>query len=179
MINEINLVRTNPKLYKEFVIDFVKNNPNYKKINETTDCVRELLVKLDTMVPLNKLYFNKSLYLAIGDMDTSSDIITHDFNELGRIQKYDKSIYIASENIIQGNMIYSFNKIERYSMRDCIIRLLIDWEVSDRPYSVVHHAGAHRNTILDPFYNIIAVKGLSTGDTIWYIQEFTYKDFGD
>jgi hypothetical protein len=55
-------------------------------------------------------------------------------------------------------------------MRDCIIRLLIDWEVSDR---------AHRNTILDPFYNIIAVKGLSTGDTIWYIQEFTYKDFGD
>lgn len=170
MINEINLVRTNPKLYKQFVIDFVKSNPNYKKINETNDCVRELLVKLDTMVPLNKLYFNKSLYLAIGDMDTSTDVITHDFNELGRIQKYDKSIYIASENIIQGNMIYSFDRIERYNMRDCIIRLLIDWGVSDR---------THRNTILDPFYNVIAVKGVSTGNTIWYIQEFTYKDFGD
>lgn len=178
MINEINLVRTSPKLYKQFVIDFVKNNPNYKKINETDDCVRELLDKLDTMVPLNKIYFNNSLYLAIGDMSLSPpsrhpksfhcpNIVTHDFNELGRIQKYDKSISIASENIIQGNMVYSSDIIEKYTMRDCIIRLLIDWGVSDR---------GHRNNILDPLYNVIAVKGVYVGNTIWYIQEFAYKD---
>lgn len=173
MINEINLVRTNPKLYKEFIIDFVNNNPNYRKINETNNCVREILAKLDTMSPLNRLYFNKSLYMAISDnseIDTINQTVNHDFNELVRIQKYDKSIYVASENIIQGNMIYSFDKIEKYTMRECIIRLLIDWGIPDR---------SHRNTILDPSYNVVAVKGISMGNSVWYVQEFTWKDWNN
>lgn len=173
MINEINLVRTNPKLYKDFIINFVNNNPNYRKISETNSCVREIIAKLDTMVPLNRLEFNKNLYMAITDnseIDTINRTVNHDFNELSRIQKYDKSIYIASENIIQGNMIYSFDRVEKYTMRECIIRLLIDWGIPDR---------AHRNTILDPSYNVVAVKGISMGNSVWYVQEFTWKDWNN
>lgn len=173
MINEINLVRTNPKLYKDFIINFVNNNPNYRKISETNSCVREILTKLDTMVPLNRLEFNKNLYMAISDnseIDTINRTVNHDFNELSRIQKYDKSIYIASENIIQGNMIYSFDRVEKYTMRECIIRLLIDWGIPDR---------SHRNTILDPSYNVVAVKGISMGNSVWYVQEFTWKDWNN
>lgn len=170
MIDEINLARTNPKLYKEYIIDFVNNNINYKKISQTTEYVKEILSILDTLTPLKALSFDDNVYKAIGDnkmIDTINNTISHDYNELGRIKKYNKEVYVASENIIQGNMIYSYTKIEKYTMRECIVRLLIDWGVLDR---------GHRNTILSDEYNTIAVKGVSIGNSVWYVQDFTRKN---
>ena len=176
MINEINLLRCNPKIYKSYVLDYIDRNKLFCKSCEGKKAIAELINLLDTIKPIKKLKFSRGIYLALidhGGVDTAKGNIKHDMRTLYRINKYDKSFKYVGENIICSTIcgqIGDYKKCTDISMRDCIIAFMLDISIPDR---------GHRLNILDRKFNSVAVRKVSLKEgqitRIFYIQEFGRK----
>lgn len=160
MIDEINLVRTNPKLYKTYVEDYYKKNRILLKFNGMDKCLSELLDVLDTIKPMKPILFSTSLYKSLafhGGIDSINSIINHD-NISNRIVKYSKDFRFFGENII----LFSGVGKEK-SARDCVIELITDWKVDNR---------GHRKNILSNKFSHIATKKIVFKTKKYFIVDF-------
>ena len=154
MISEINVLRSNPKMYKEYVSEFVNDKRNYY-IYSTTEAkndIESLINCLDTIGTLDSLMFDSIIYESFYShkgIDSVNFSVKHDeiFNRVDYSH--------VGENIINSNR----------SVRDCIIILLIDYGVSDK---------GHRKNLLDKEFNSVAVKEVKFPTTkgVYYIQDF-------
>ena len=146
MIEEINLVRTQPLEY----ISIVKENINDKHFNGSEKRVaKELIKMLKTMEPLLPLSFSPSLYKTAKQHG----------EWMLKKKKFKHSQYVKDyrENLIGGV----------YDVRQAVLDLLVDYKVAGR---------GHRNTILFGRLKHIAVYELKdkkvAGLTPIFIQQF-------
>lgn len=158
-IDEINLVRTNPKSYAKYVYDYaIKYGTNAEK-----EAAQEAIKVLEEMSPLQKLKPSEILRYQVEKyeaIDTSNQWVNH--SGFRWIEVGYKS---GGENIIMSC---------KNTYQNMVIRLLIDADIPNR---------GHRKNILSKNYNVIAVKRVVFGDEskpfqcrIWWIQEFFNLD---
>ena len=177
MIKYVNLVRTNPKAFKDSVIAYkntingalseskaqklkaygfhvTESNPNFNQIkdsiyNKNINDINELIACLDTVKSINELNFNYRVYLSLkSHKGITKTGIVHD-EVIDRINKFIKTDY-AGENVING---------ETDPML-AVIKLMIDSDVPGK---------GHRRNILDTKFNSIAVRYV---DGVGFIQDF-------
>lgn len=159
-LDEVNLLRQNPKIYSEYIKTFVSQNGFSEMDDEfkimSTIYFNELKPILDTISPLPKLIVNTAAreQLKYHVIDTVNGHIPHEF-------RWCKLDYIEiAENIsICGT----------YNPRIHIIHLLLDQGINSR---------GHRKNLLDPNYTQTAILNVVFADdgylkrNIAYIQEF-------
>jgi uncharacterized protein YkwD len=146
MIEEINLVRTQPQAY----IDTVKNymEAGYFKPAAKRVAV-ELIKKLETMTPLKPLSFSTALY----------ETAKKHGEWMAKTGKFNHSQYGMQyrENLVAG--------VE--SVREAVLDLLVDYKIAGRE---------HRNTILLGKLKYVAVyevRGVKVGGVMpAFVQQF-------
>lgn len=135
-IDELNLMRTQPKMYAEILRKHAQN----KILDSTSVWIlhNELIPLFDTMKPLNPLIASDELRKAANQFkgyDTVSGDIWHDMDYYSLVPNKG-----GGQNLKVG---------PRPNPRAAIIGLLIDVCVSDR---------GHRFTFLNPFYTHASVR---------------------
>mgnify|MGYP002525022626 CR=1 FL=1 len=146
MIEEINMVRTQPLAYIDTVKKYMEAgyfSPSEKRV------ARELIKKLETMAPLAPLSFSPVLY----------ETARKHGQWMGKTKKFNHSKYGMQyrENLIAG--------VE--SVREAVLDLLVDYKIAGRE---------HRNTILLGKLKHVAVyelRGKKVGGlTPAFVQQF-------
>lgn len=152
MIDEINLVRSNPKGYIPFVEDYVNHlrseidggSPMSKFYQDEIKAALELINELQNTSPLSQLKPHEGVYVAA--KNHGKDMITSgNFGHVGsdgsfpwdRVLKYANDLSDGNENLVGGP----------YEIRQAILILLIDAGIPDR---------GHRKTLLNPNWNFVA-----------------------
>lgn len=165
MIDEINLVRTNPKLYKTYVEDYYKKHKILLKFTGMPSYVSEAISVLDTIGYKKPMSFDSSLYMALMNhtgIDTNRCVVKHD-NISKRIINHSKKFSYFGENIIlSANKDLNINK----SPRDCVIEFIVDYKVNSR---------GHRKNILSDNFTNVAVRKVSIKLEEYYIIDFAGK----
>ena len=152
MIDEINLVRSNPNDYIPFVEDYINNlqkeidegatDANYYK--EEIKAANELIRELSNIKrPLSTLQPHEGVYEAARKHGLDM-IANNSFSHIGsdnsypwdRITKNATDLSDGNENLVGGP----------YEVRQAVIILLADSGIEDR---------GHRKTMLNPFWNFV------------------------
>ena len=161
-IDEINMVRTDPKSLKSFMLSYISTRVEYTK-GDGLLALNEALNFLDTVTPVRKLSFSNDIYKALGDhkgIDTIKVTFRHDYKCLGRIRKYDNKVKFTAENYILVNK----REIKKnFGMKILLCHFIIDLYVKDR---------GHRDTIFNKEYTLTAVKFINVKNEIYLVQEF-------
>jgi len=154
-IEEVNLVRTNPRLYVSYVKEYVNQ---WGLPSEKADAP-EVIAILEKMQPLKPLVASTTIRKEMethSGIDTVSKWVNHS-NWKWLVSPFDT----GGENIIMSC---------KNTYRNMVIRHLIDGGISSR---------GHRKHILSPIFNTIAVKRIVFGDEsrpfrckIWWIEEY-------
>jgi len=172
MIQEINLLRTNPKGYILFIEDYIgamqneidvgvssKEQRFYKTEIKTA---QELITELEQTKPLSKLEPHKGVYEAA--KGHGLDMIKNKyFDHIGtdgskpweRIMENAPELTDANENLVGGP----------YDIRQAVIILLVDTGIRER---------GHRKTLLNPDWSYVAcyeIGSINTLENCW-IQNF-------
>ena len=158
-IEEVNLLRTHPKLYGTFVKQFLQSDTNMRYYREYR-CIAdtEVLPMLDSLKPLHALIADENLRQQLNfhsGIDSANRMIQHARGWL------DTNYAFSCENLIAS---------KQNDYRDMVIKLLLD-----REYAIRYH----RFNLLRTDVTHTAVRRLILGDTgyllsyrIWWIQEF-------
>ncbi len=158
-IEEVNLLRTHPKLYGTFVKQFLQSDTNMRYYREYS-CIAdtEVLPLLDSLKPLHALIADDNLRKQLNfhsGIDSANRMIQHARGWL------DTNYALSCENLIAS---------KQNDYRDMVIKLLLD-----REYAIRYH----RHNLLRADVTHTAVRRLILGDTgyllsyrIWWIQEF-------
>lgn len=165
VIAEINLVRTNPKLYKTYIEDYYKKHKILLKFSGMSSCVSEAINVLDTIRYKKPMLFDSSLYMALMDhngIDTNQFVVKHD-NISKRIINHSKKFSYFGENIILSS--YKELNINK-SPRECVIEFIVDYKVNSR---------GHRKNILSDSFSSIAVRKVHLKLEEYYIIDFAGK----
>lgn len=145
VISEVNICRTNPKLYSSYIKNYIT-----KKIIYQDYVGNDVVHVLDTMQSLSPLSYDEAIYVSLHD----KSVMTHD-DLFVRINS--SSITKAGENI--GFWLSQTGRVK--SAREVVIELLLDYKYKDYK---------HRKNILCSDYYKIAVKKYDNGI---FIQNFT------
>lgn len=109
MVDEINLVRSNPAGYVKYVTEYVQRSDLTKK---TKTVVKELVEELKRTSPLNTLKINPAMYLDA--------------------KKFGKEL-LQTNTIAHSSLPYAENLVFGIeNIRDAVIDLLIDDEIENR-----------------------------------------------
>ncbi len=158
-IEEVNLLRTHPKLYGTLVKQFLQSDINMRYYREYR-CIAdtEVLPMLDSLKPLHALIADENLRQQLNfhsGIDSANRMIQHARGWL------DTNYALSCENLIAS---------KQNDYRDMVIKLLLD-----REYAIRYH----RFNLLRTDVTHTAVRRLILGDTgyllsyrIWWIQEF-------
>lgn len=144
MVDEINLLRTDPKAYVKYVNAYLKKIPSPDK--SLKKAAAELISELNSLEPLGRLNISPALYIdarKFGEELIENDVIEH-------------STLPYAENLI----------FEHENVRDAVIDLLIDDEVENRGHR--KNLLNNRKTLVAVYQIPGKVDGFSFG----YIQEF-------
>ena len=160
-IKEVNLLRTNPKLYADFVRKHITNrlvDSVSKRI-----AIMEVIPLLDTMKPLPAYIISDDIRQRLNKFKTIDSInqaLTHDISFMDNT--YWKQY---GQNLVQSPTNYS---------RPSIIVLLIDVQWKNR---------GHRKILLNKEFTHFAVRRIVFGDEkylgcrIWWIQQGATKQY--
>jgi uncharacterized protein YkwD len=144
MVDEINLLRSNPKAYVKYINAYLKKIPDPGK--SLKNAAVELISKLNSLEPLVMLVISPSLYL--------------DARQFGK--------ELIENNVIEHSTLpYAENLIfEHDNVRDAIIDLLIDDGVENR--------GHRKNLLNSQktLVAVYEIPGKVDGFSFGYIQEF-------
>jgi hypothetical protein len=161
-IEEVNLLRTHPRLYGSFVKQFLADTQmrHYREYRCIADT--EVLPLLDSLKPLHALIPSDTLRHQLNfhsGIDSAHRMIQHARGWL------DTHYALTCENLIAS---------KQNDYRDMVIKLLLDKEYAIR---------YHRFNLLRQDVTHTAVRRLVLGDTgyllsyrIWWIQEFVSYD---
>ena len=177
-IDEVNLLRTNPKLYAGFVREFIKAKLIANNLNDTLTlwiAKHELLPLLDTMSPRKALIVNdevrKLLDLHKGAstlLETRSAnpnnyvMMLHDFSMIDTISNYLFN-FLGKHKVNAVTVAETIGMSPGDFQRKTIISLLIDRNVPDR---------SHRNRLVANDITHTSVRRVQDGKNVWWIQEF-------
>ena len=153
--HEINLVRTNPKLYASILEEMIQE---WKGAYDASffNSAEEAIYILRHTKPMDSLTYDFDIREQLNNhngIDSTNYSVRHDINCISKYQ-------FVAENISFGR-----------TARKAVIYLLIDHEVEDR---------AHRLAILNSTYKFTAVRKITFGSgkfgtrTFW-IQEFAKR----
>ena len=143
MVDEINLVRSDPAGYVKYVKEYIKKNKTGKQIKTAAN---ELIAELQHLKPLNTLKVSPDLYLAARD--------------------YGKTM-IENNSIEHSDLPYAENlSFGIENIRDAIIDLLIDDDVEGRG----HRKNILRKNIT--MIGVVELQGKVEDFLYCYIQEF-------
>ncbi len=161
MINEINLLRSNPSNYVKYIEEY-KNNPANRRDSKTIAVCNELIAELKRTPPLAILEPKECLYNAAkkhGEdqkrKGSTDHVGTDGSYPWDRVRRECPFMTDGQENLVAGPN----------NVRDCIIILLLDKNVTNR---------VHRRTILKKDWKYVACynigqRGLLKSD---WIQKF-------
>lgn len=161
MINEINLMRSNPSAYVAFVEDFVRNYPIKFRRQIDRRYVNSLISDLRNSPRLSTLIAHPCLYqVATGHGQYLRSV--NGFSHTGsggsspasRTQAACQSLQLATTTSVTGNLVGNENLVGGYTnVREAVIGLLID-EGRNVP--------GHRETLLAPEWRYVAVSDFGT-----------------
>ena len=154
MINEINLLRTEPQGYIQYVKEYmqaIRMNPDLSENFKQTEiaAARELVSEMIRMAPLRSLKAHQGLYRAAtkhgddvklqGELDHVGTDGSFPWDRISNIARLKE----GNENLVGGGK----------SVREAVIILLVDSGVSGR---------GHRLALLDPNWEYIACHKIGT-----------------
>ncbi len=173
-IEEVNLLRTDPRAYAGFIREFAKAKLISNNKNDTLTLWiinNELLPLLDTLKPRKKLVPDDNVrelldlhkgalsVLKARSLDSVKFVMMmHDFDMVDTVSKHLMSIGAISTTVAE-----TIGMSPGDFQRRTIISLLIDRNVPNR---------GHRNRLLDNDVTGTAVKRVQDGKNVWWIQEF-------
>jgi hypothetical protein len=156
-INEVNLLRTNPKLYADFVRTFISNRA-IDSLSKSI-AIKEVIPLLDTMKSLTAYLVSEEIRLRLNEFKGIDSVSKTLFHENNFMENSDWKHW-------GQNLVMSPISIPRMG----IITLLIDRSFLDR---------SHRNSLLSTKYTNTAVRRVVFGNEnnpfqgrIWWIQQF-------
>lgn len=183
-LKEVNVVRSNPKSIKAFLISYTKHKPEYNpgvkiKGHITHDStgylsLRDAIAFLDTAKPVDSLVYSEDVYKAIGDhtgIDTIKGVVKHDGKCFKRINHYNKYFRKTGENFICLTKIAQVGDKKKYnqmSMKQALVEFIIDITM----YHQKNFRGSHREVIFDKNYKFTAIKFIKVKDKVYLFQEF-------
>ena len=147
-LNEVNALRRNPKDFKEYLLSYTLNKPEYHpgiKVKGFTTfdstgyfALKEAIAFLDTVKSLDALIFSDDIYKAIGDhtgIDTIIGFVKHDGKTWYRISKYNKSFNVVGENFIsitKKTIISGKSFYRTMSMKEALALFVIDYNMYNK-----------------------------------------------
>lgn len=152
-IDEINLVRTNPKSYIPIIKEYIKSQKTLYSSKPIIIKCNEIISLLDTIKPMDPIVENKYIdsSLAYHKVDSINQKVIHD-DVLLRLNKYGKFKSVG-ENIYQ---------IE--DPRGAVVLLLVDIG-----------SNGHRDNILNRKFTDIGVREITFKNKKYFIQDFASK----
>lgn len=161
-IDEVNLVRTQPRSYVEYLKAYIEDEEISKF--ELNLIENELIPLLDTMIPVPAL-------IASSDIRKRQEKFKS-FSKKTGMAWHQNDYMRNSKWKASGQNLASADEGE---VRNVVIRLLIDRCVADR---------GHRITMLSPIFTHTAVREIKLGDKkdyqygeIWWLQDFATEEF--
>jgi len=174
MIEEINLVRSNPKGYTRYIDEYLSyfEKGKFPSLGIEKRTAEELRAQLNNMAPVSTLKYNEALYKVAEKhgkyLKERGDIFTQNPHTGKNGSTTEARIKKGTDLKIFGENFGSAHDSPRYQL----LSLLIDAGVAGR---------AHRVNILDPRWNVVACYSIGAvgPDPGCWLQLFGYEEVGN
>jgi LysM repeat protein/uncharacterized protein YkwD len=161
MVDEVNLARTSPKIYIQYVEEYIKSLEENND-NDGISAARELIEQLTRMEPCKSLSTSECVFMAAkkhAEQEKPKGDIDHQGKDglfaWDRVPKECPMMTDGGENLVGGGK----------TVRKSVLLLLVDSGIPNR---------GHRNTMLDPKWTFIGCYKIGLVGTMpnYWIQNF-------